>query len=269
VTDGATDPSPAALLDLALSAARQAGELLLSGLRTGPAVVESKTTRTDLVSDLDRASEKLILQVLSADRPDDSVLAEEGSDRTGPSRVRWVIDPLDGTVNYVYGIPVFAVSIAAEIDGTVVAGVVHDPSREETFTGLLGSGSWLNGRPLAVNSPTELSMSLVGTGFAYEASVRRVQGSAMSEILGRVRDVRRAGSAALDLCAVAGGRLDAYFERGTHHWDRAAGALIAREAGAVVGDLYGPEPTDQLVLAAAPSVADAFRRLLADVGAQT
>lgn len=268
MTERATEPSAAALLDLALSAARRAGELLRAGLSSGPPVVETKTTRTDLVSDADRASEKLILEVLAASRPDDSVLAEEGSDRTGPSRVRWVIDPLDGTVNYVYGIPVFAVSIAAEIDGVVVAGVVHDPCRGETFTGLLGSGAWLNGQPLMVNSPPDLSMSLVGTGFSYNASVRRVQGAAMSEILGRVRDIRRAGSAALDLCAVAAGRLDAYFERGTHHWDRAAGALIAREAGAVVGDLRGPEPTDQLVLAVAPSVATAFRQLLADVGAQ-
>ena len=250
-------------------AALEAGRLLMAGLEKGPAVIESKSTGTDLVSDLDRASEELILHTLAADRPDDAVLAEEGSDRTGTTGVRWVIDPLDGTVNFVYGIPVFAVSIAAEVDGVVVAGVVHDPCRQETFTALLGGGSRLNGRSLKVNSPPDLSMSLVGTGFAYEASVRRLQGGAMSEILGRVRDIRRAGSAALDLCAVAAGRLDAYFERGTHHWDRAAGSLIAREAGAVVGDLFGPVPCDALVLAVAPSVADAFRELLAEVGAQS
>lgn len=256
------------LLELAESAARRAGRLLLEGLERGPRVVESKSTRTDLVSDLDRASEELILEHVLGARPDDSVMAEEGGDRTGSSGVRWVIDPLDGTVNFLYGIPAFCVSIAAEADGRVVAGVVHDPTRGETFTGLAGGGSWLNGRLLAVNRPADLSVTLVGTGFAYDAGVRRWQGSMMSELLGRVRDIRRAGAAALDICSVAAGRLDAYFERGTHHWDRAAGLLIAAEAGAVVGDLRGPEGSDELVLAVSPSVADDFKALLAELGAQ-
>ena len=263
----AADDSPADLLALATSAAEEAGRLLLEGLRSGPAVVESKTTRTDPVSDLDRASEALILKRLLGRRPDDAVMAEESSDRAGTSGVRWVIDPLDGTVNFVYGIPVFAVSIAAEVDGAVVAGVVHDPNRQETFSATRGGGAFLNGERITANAPADLSVTLVGTGFAYDAEVRRMQGSRMDELLAAVRDIRRAGSAALDLCAVAAGRLDAYFERGTHHWDRAAGALVAREAGAVVGDLVGEEPSDALVVAAAASIADPFRALLASIGA--
>jgi myo-inositol-1(or 4)-monophosphatase len=261
------DTSPGALLALATDAARQAGVLLLEGLRSGPATVEAKTTRTDPVSDLDRSSEALILDRLLGARPHDAVMAEEGSDRTGSSGVRWVIDPLDGTVNFVYGIPVFAVSIAAEVDGTVVAGVVHDPNRDETYAATLGGGAVLNGQPLAVNATAELSLALVGTGFAYDSGARRRQGAHLDELLAQVRDIRRAGSAALDLCAVATGRLDGYFEAGTHHWDRAAGALIASEAGAVVGDLTGPRPTDVLVLAAAPGIASDLRALLTSTGA--
>ena len=263
----AEDDDPAALLSLATAAAHEAGRLLMDGLRSGPALVEAKTTRTDPVSDLDRASEALILERLLGPRPDDAVMAEEGSDRPGTSGVRWVIDPLDGTVNFVYGIPVFAVSIAAEVGGTVVAGVVHDPNRAETFSATWGGGAFLNGNPLSANQPADLSVALVGTGFAYDAEVRRRQGSRLDELLASVRDIRRAGSAALDLCAVAAGRLDAYFERGTHHWDRAAGALVAREAGAVVGDLAGDEPSDVLVMAAAASIAGPFRALLASMGA--
>lgn len=256
-----------ALLALATAAAEEAGALLMDGLRSGPALVESKTTKTDLVSDMDRASEALILERLLGQRPDDAVMAEEGSDRAGTSGVRWVIDPLDGTVNFVYGIPVFAVSIAAEVDGEVVAGVVHDPNRGETFSATLGGGAFLNGRAISANAPADLSVALVGTGFAYDPDVRRIQGSRLDDLLVSVRDIRRAGSAALDLCGVGAGRLDAYFERGTHHWDRAAGALVAREAGAVVGDLAGDEPSDVLVMAAAASIAAPFRALLEAIGA--
>lgn len=268
MTVTAAADTPAALLALATTAAEEAGGLLMEGLRVGPTLVESKTTRTDPVSDLDRASEALILRRLLGGRPDDAVMAEEGSDRPGTSGVRWVIDPLDGTVNFVYGIPVFAVSIAAEVDGAVVAGVVHDPNRAETFTATQGGGAFLNGEPISVNRPADLSVTLVGTGFAYDAEVRRRQGAHLDQLLASVRDIRRAGSAALDLCGVGAGRLDAYFERGTHHWDRAAGALVAREAGAVVGDLAGDEPTDTLVVAAAASVAGPFWELLASIGAR-
>ena len=268
MTVTAPDDTPASLLGLATAAAVEAGGLLIDGLRSGPAVVESKTTHTDLVSDLDRASETLILERLLAERPGDAVMAEEGSDRPGTSGVRWVIDPLDGTVNFVYGIPVFAVSIAAEVNGTVVAGVVHDPNRGETFSATLGGGSFVNERPLTVNAPRDLSVTMVGTGFAYDADIRRRQGAHMDVLLSSVRDIRRAGSAALDLCGVAAGRLDAYFEKTTRHWDRAAGTLIAREAGAVVDDLEGGEPSDTLIVASSASIAGPFRALLRSIGAR-
>lgn len=257
---------PRSLLELGVEVAREAGQLLLDGLAAGPTGIESKSTRTDLVSDLDRASESLIVERIRRRRPDDSFLAEEGSNRSGSSPVRWVIDPLDGTINFLYGLPAFCVSIAAEVDGTVVAGVVHDPSRQETFTAVKGAGAWLADRRLVVNTPTELALALVGTGFAYESSVRAEQGRIFAGLVSRVRDVRRMGSAALDLCYVAAGRLDAYFERGTHHWDRAAGGLVATEAGAAVGDLAGGPPSDDLVLAAAPPVAEALRGLLTELG---
>jgi myo-inositol-1(or 4)-monophosphatase len=256
-------PDPKALLDLAVRAAKAAGDLLIAGLRSGPTEVSSKSTKTDLVSDLDRASEELIISAIRAERPGDGFLGEEGGTTAGTSPVRWVVDPLDGTVNYLYGIPVFAVSIAAEVGTEVVAGVVHDPSRAETFTAVAGGGSYCNGRRLKASDASDPALALVGTGFAYDARVRNRQGRVVADLLPRVRDIRRAGAAALDLCAVGAGRLDAYFESGTHHWDRAAGALVATEAGAWVGDLEGGPPSDELVVAATAALAEPFRRLLA------
>ncbi|HET6793983.1 MAG TPA: inositol monophosphatase family protein, partial [Acidimicrobiales bacterium] len=223
------------LLALALQAATDAGALLVEALDQGPARVEAKSTPTDPVSDLDRASEKIVVDTIRAARPGDSFLAEEGGEATGSSGVRWVIDPLDGTVNYVYRFPAFAVSVAAEVDGAPAVGVVHDPQRGETFTAVAGRGAFLGGRRLRVNRPLDLAVSLVGTGFAYDAGVRARQGRVIADVLPRVRDIRRAGSAALDVCWVGAGRLDAYYESGTHHWDRAAAALVATEAGAWVG----------------------------------
>ncbi|HET6810513.1 MAG TPA: inositol monophosphatase family protein [Acidimicrobiales bacterium] len=257
-------PAPGELLALGVEAARAAGRLLLDGLAAGATGVESKSTPTDPVSDLDRASEALIVRTLRGRRPDDAVLGEEGGATTGRSGVRWVVDPLDGTVNFLYGFPAFAVSVAAEVDGEVVVGVVHDPLRGETFTAEKGAGSWLGAQRLAVRTPADLTSALVGTGFAYAAATRARQGRIVAELLPLVRDIRRAGSAALDLCWVGAGRLDAYFESGTHHWDRAAGALVAAEAGAWTGDLTGGPPSDEMAVAAAPGIArDLLGRLRA------
>jgi myo-inositol-1(or 4)-monophosphatase len=260
-------PAAAELLGLGVEAARAAGRLLLDGLASGAPRVESKSTPTDPVSDLDRASEALIVRILRSHRPDDAVLGEEGGTSTGRSGVRWVVDPLDGTVNFLYGFPAFAVSVAAEVDGDVVAGVVHDPLRDETFTAAKGAGSWLGARRLAVRTPADLASALVGTGFAYDAATRARQGRTVARVLPLVRDIRRAGSAALDLCWVGAGRLDGYFESGTHHWDRAAGALVAAEAGAWTGDLTGGPPSDQMAVAVAPAVADALLGVLRAAGA--
>lgn len=236
-----TTPSPNVpsagrdLLELAVEAATAAGELLLEGLAAAPRQVGTKTSRTDMVTELDRASEDLIRATVLKARPGDAYLGEEqGLGGVGTSGVRWVVDPLDGTTNYLYRYPAWAVSIAAELDGEVVAGVVHDPTHEEMFTAVKGEGAWCQGRRLAVSGAPALAVALVGTGFGYDADVRAAQGQVVARALPAVRDIRRGGAAALDLCWVAAGRLDAYYERGLQPWDWAAGMLIAGEAGAVV-----------------------------------
>ena len=190
-----------------------------------------------MVSEMDRASERLIGDALRAARPDDGFLGEEGTSAAGASGVRWVFDPLDGTTNYLYGFPTWAVSIAAEVDGRAVVGVVHDPLHAETFTAVRGAGAWCNGRVLRVTGAPELATALVGTGFSYDAAQRGRQAALLARVLPAVRDIRRAGAAALDLCWVALGRLDAFYEWGLAPWDRAAGSLVASEAGAIVDTL--------------------------------
>lgn len=226
------------LLALALEAAAAAGALLHEGQSQAPTEVTTKTSLTDMVSELDRASEDLIARTILSARPDDAILGEEGGlSGPGTSGVRWVVDLLDGTTNYLYRFPAWAVSIAAEQAGEVVAGVVHDPTHGETFSAVRGEGAWCNGRTLRVEGAPTLAVSLVGTGFGYDAGTRARQGAALARVLPLVRDVRRAGAAALDLCWVAAGRLDAYYERGLQPWDWAAGMLVASEAGAVVSVL--------------------------------
>ena len=271
-----TTPPAQELLEHARGAAEAAGRLLLERLTTGITGVEAKSSPTDLVSDVDRASESLIRRLLRDARPSDAFIGEEGGEDIGqlrgaPSTVRWVVDPLDGTVNYLYRFPAFSVSVAAEVDGQVVAGVVHDPLRGETFGATRNGGAFCHATtgtseglpvPLSASRADRIDMALIGTGFAYDAEVRRRQGRIVAHVLPAVRDIRRAGSAALDLCWVAAGRLDGYYEEGTHHWDRAAGALIASEAGAWVGGLDGGPATDAMSVAAAPGIAAALIDLI-------
>jgi myo-inositol-1(or 4)-monophosphatase len=212
--------------------ALEAGEILTAGRTRVRTQVDTKSTGTDMVTEIDRASETLIAARLLELRPLDSVLGEEGSDRSGTSGVRWVVDPLDGTTNYLYGFPAFAVSIAAEVDGVVVAGVVHDPVHGETFSAVLHGGATCNGVALAITGPPSLATALIGTGFSYHATQRAAQGEVVARVLPIVRDIRRAGAAALDVCWVAAGRLDAFYEHGLAPWDWAAASLIARESGA-------------------------------------
>jgi len=256
---GPSTPAPAGLLDLAIRVALRAGDVLASGAGQ-VAVAATKSSPTDVVTEMDRRSEDVCIREIFASRPDDAILAEEGGEiGTGASGVRWVIDPLDGTVNYLYGLPDWAVSIAAESRGQVVAGVVYLPRRGETFTATIGGGAWLASGPaeapvrLRVRPAPVLSEALVGTGFGYIAARRKVQGETVAALLPQVRDIRRGGSASVDLCSVAAGRLDAYYERGLNYWDYAAGALIAAEAGAVVGGLSGPIGTS-MALAAPPAL---------------
>jgi myo-inositol-1(or 4)-monophosphatase len=256
------------LLDIALEAATAAGALLASAER--PQVLSTKSSPTDVVTQMDRAAEALITRTIRAARPDDAFLAEEsGAAGEGASGVRWVIDPLDGTVNYLYGLPDWAVSIAAEVDGTVVAGVVEVPTRGETFSAVRGRGAWLDSaggrRELRCGPGPELSQALVATGFGYRAERRRVQGEVVAALLPRIRDIRRAGSAAVDLCNVAAGRVDGYYERGLNPWDYAAGGLVAEEAGAVVAGLHGEAASTSMAIAAGQKLYPLLAGALADL----
>lgn len=258
----------AALVALATSTAAEAAALIVDGLTRARTSVDTKTTGTDMVTEMDRASEALILRRLLAARADDAVLGEEGTDRTGTSGVRWIIDPIDGTTNYLYGHAGFAVSIAAEIDGVIEVGVVHDPLHREVFTAVRSEGAQRNDSPIRVSSETDLSRALVATGFSYEPDRRRRQAGVLQEVLPSVRDIRRMGAASVDLCSVACGRVDAYFERGLQPWDHAAGALIATEAGALVGDLDGGPPRFDFCLAAPPALFGPLRTALDAAGAR-
>ena len=234
-------PSAGHLVEVARYAAAQAAQLVRDRRRAGVTVTGTKSSEIDIVTETDRESEALIRELIEAARPDDGFLGEEGvaaDSSDGSSGVRWVVDPIDGTVNYLYGLPQYAVSIAAERDGSVVAGVVVDVASGTEYAGERhASGevtSLRDGRPIAVRDPAPLAQRLIATGFSYEAEVRAVQAAATARLLPHIRDIRRLGSCALDLCHVAEGRLDGYVEEGVQPWDHAAGALIAEGAGARV-----------------------------------
>lgn len=248
------------LLEIAVTVARRAASLAVQRRRDGVEIAASKSTLTDIVTRADREAESLIRDALAAARPRDGFLGEETGAEAGSSGLTWVVDPIDGTVNYFYGIPAYAVSVAV-VEGepdpaswTTLAGAVVNPELGETFTAAAGGGARLNGVTLKVNEGVDLPLALVGTGFGYDAQVRSRQAAFVAELIGRVRDVRRIGAASLDLCGVAAGRLDAYFERGLNPWDHAAGALVAREAGARVGGLGGGAEGAELLVAAAPGL---------------
>jgi myo-inositol-1(or 4)-monophosphatase len=262
-----TDPLLPELLDLALEAARRAGELLRDGRPADLGVAATKSSPIDFVTEMDIAAEKLITGFLAEHRPDDGFLGEEGASTAGTSGVRWVIDPLDGTVNYLYGLPTWAVSIAAERDGETVVGVVAAPMRRETYRAVLGGGAYADDKPLRCRPAPPLDQALVSTGFNYVAAVRTHQADVAQRLIPRLRDIRRSGSAAVDLCDVAAGRLDGYYERGLNAWDLAAGDLIAREAGALTGGRPGQAPSYDLAVAASPGVFEPLQALLEEFGA--
>src|SRR4051812_33993906 len=222
-----------------------------------------------MVTEMDRASEALITAGILAARPDDAIVGEEGADVTGTSDVRWLVDPIDGTTNYLYGHPGFAVSIAAQIDEEIAVGVVHDALHGEVYRAARGHGATRNNVTINASTQDVLQHALVGTGFSYEPARRRRQAEVLVEVLPHVRDIRRMGAASVDLCSVACGRLDAYYERGLGPWDLAAGALIAEEAGAQVGDLAGGPPSGTFVLAASRRLFEPLRALLDTAGAGT
>jgi myo-inositol-1(or 4)-monophosphatase len=285
----------------AVRVATEAAELVTGAREAALADVSTKSTKTDVVTAGDRAAERLVRQRLGELWPGVPVLGEEEGGGVPGNGLCWVVDPIDGTVNYLYGYPWYGVSIAAQVDGVSVAGVIVEPATGRVWDACRGDGARLDGRPLRVSDVTRLDLSLVATGFSYSAERRERQAALWGRLLPRVRDIRRAGASSLDLCAVAAGWVDAYVEHGLHRWDWAAGALIAEEAGAVVrlpgdqnadpdaevgdgvgagrGDRLGAGAGDSLgdgvgdglgedaVLVAAPGIADELRQALIDAGA--
>jgi myo-inositol-1(or 4)-monophosphatase len=247
-------------LKLAERAARAAGEVLLGYYGREPEGLDSKSSATDMVSDADRQAERAIRELLEAERPQDGMLAEESSESFGDSGRRWIVDPLDGTINFLYGFPAWAVSIALEDRDGLAVGVVHSPVHGETFCAVRDEGARLGGARLRVRKNHGLARAMVATGFSYEAQRRAEQAEVMLRLLPLVRDIRRAGAAALDLCMVAAGRVDAYYERDLKPWDWAAGSLIVTEAGGTLVELEG-EPTG--LLAASPGIAEDLAALTA------
>lgn len=258
------------LLGLAWQAAEVAAAFLAND-RPGDLAVDTKSSPTDAVTEMDRGAESRLIEVLLGARPHDGLLGEEGGERLGSSGVRWVVDPLDGTVNYLYGLPAWAVSVAAEEDGECVIGVVVAPALGEAYIGLKHGGAWRISGGLAhriyVRECASLSHALVSTGLGYSALRRSEQARVMLDVAPLVRDFRRAGAAVLDLCWLAAGRLDAHYEQGLNRWDIAAGGLIAAEAGALVGGLRSPDRYEGVLVAAVPAIDGELRSALESAGA--
>jgi myo-inositol-1(or 4)-monophosphatase len=258
-------PRTADLLGLAESIAREAGASLRDAFSSlGSLEVSTKSTATDLVSDADVATERLIRARLHESRPGDAILGEEGGEGEGTTGLRWVVDPLDGTVNFLFGIPQWAVSIACEDADAALAGVVYDAVRDEMWSARRDGPATLNGVPLHGSGRTELATALVSTGFGYDAAVREVQAATVARLLPHVRDIRRFGSAALDLVWCAAGRYDAFYERGLNAWDLAAGGLVCERAGLAVLPLAATPPTGPGILVAPPAIASELAALVAD-----
>lgn len=261
--------TPRELLDLATSLAHDAGTLAFDGRKAGLADVSTKSTATDMVTEYDRASERLITDRLRAERPEDSIIGEEGASFEGTSGIEWCVDPIDGTTNFTYALPNWAVSIGvADRQGPLV-GVVHIPPLGETFTAIRGEGAALNGAPIACSTTSSLSQALVCTGFSYSAEQRTKQSRRVAKMIHEVRDIRRFGAASIDLCYVACGRLDAYFEENLFPWDVAAGALIASEAGCRLGDFRGGPLDPRETLVSTPLVFDALSATILRASAST
>jgi myo-inositol-1(or 4)-monophosphatase len=259
-----SDPRPELereLLDVAQAAARAAAAELMARFGRSAEGVETKSTATDPVSEADVQAESAIRRVLGQRRPEDAILGEEGGE-TGRGELRWVIDPLDGTVNFLFGVPQFAVSVACEDRGGVLVGVVLDPLRSECFSATRSGGAELNGQGIQASRRDELGTALVATGFGYDAAVRDRQASVLTRVLPRVRDIRRAGAAALDLAWCACGRYDGYYERGVKPWDHAAGGLIAARAGLSLHTLAPAGPDPEGLLAAPPAIAEELLALV-------
>ena len=241
-------------MNIAARIARQAGDLVYVGRRNGAGSVQTKSSATDMVTEWDAASEQLILQQLGLLRTDDSIIGEEGTHLVGTSPYTWFVDPIDGTTNFLYNLSGYAISIAACIGAEPIAAAVFLPATRELFVAAKGHGAWLGSTPLRVSNCESLETALVATGFSYSSTRRDAQGQRIARLLPQVRDIRRCGAAAADLCFVASGRIDAYFEEGLQSWDLAAGQLIASEAGAIVSNFSGGAIIPAQVLVTTPRI---------------
>jgi myo-inositol-1(or 4)-monophosphatase len=289
VTQKPVASTPGELLGTAVRIAREAAATARRMRAEAITDVRTKSTDTDVVTAADRAVERQVVDGLRRDRPGDSVLGEEYGDSAAPTgstaaqrlgfsapsvgpgagsnTVRWILDPIDGTVNYLYGLPQWAVSLAAEVDGEVVAGVVHNGVTGAEWTATRGGGAWQGERRLTGSRRTTLEQSLVATGFGYAAARRAHQGRVLAGLITQVRDIRRFGAASLDLCLAAEGGVDAYFEKGLNPWDHAAGGLICREAGLVVSGIDGAPADHTMLIAAPPAIFPALHDALAKLDA--
>lgn len=256
------------LLGIAREAAR-VGAVVHRSMRRDALGVGAKSSLMDLVTEVDREAERQLVSVIREKRPGDAIIGEEGANVAGSSGVCWIIDPLDGTTNFVHGYPAHAVAVGVEIDGERVLGVVHDTFHERVYEGTVGVGARCDGEPVAIRAETELSRALIGTGFLPDAGVRRVQAEVLRCVLPLVRDVRRSGCPSLDLCAVASGMLDGFYESGLGRWDIAAGAAIAEAAGASVVELQSPVLPNPLLVVANAKLLETLVLILVEAGAAT
>ena len=240
------------LVAIAEQVARAAGQLLMD--RPDSFTLTEKSSAVDFATQMDEQAERLIVKSLLAVRPEDGIIAEEGAAQQSKSGVTWVIDPLDGTVNYLYGLPGWNISIAAKDKDGVIAGVVYAPSIGALWKATKGGGAFLNNKLIKCNDPVKLNMALIATGFSYDLELRKEQGSRIQRMIPQIRDIRRNGAAAVDLCYVAMGAVDAYFESSLKEWDFAAGGLIATEAGAIISGRSGGAPDGDMVVCAGPAL---------------
>lgn len=247
------------LVNLATRLAREAGDMVLVGRRHGDLDVETKSSPTDMVTRFDAAAERMIITALRLERPHDTIVGEEGSNIVGDSGIEWFVDPIDGTTNFMYGLGGFAVSIAACDTEGPIAAAVYVPMTRDLFSARRGGGAYLGSSPIRCSTKDDLATSLIATGFSYDASARSRQGSRVARLLPLVRDIRRMGAAAVDLCHVACGRVDGYFEENLQPWDLAAGLLIATEAGAIASDFAGARVRPEQSLVCAPGIHAALR----------
>jgi myo-inositol-1(or 4)-monophosphatase len=254
---------PAELAALAIDIAQRVGAVALDGRRRGLTRVSTKSTSTDMVTEYDTLTEASIFAALREARPDDTIVGEEGASHVGSSGITWYVDPIDGTTNFLYDLPTWAVSIGAhDADGHGLVGVVHAPALGETFHATRGGGAFLNGSPIRCNNEVDLTRALVATGFNYSPANRVIQARRIPYIIDKIRDVRRFGAASLDMCFVACGRYDAYYEEHLFPWDISAGSIIATEAGCAIRNIDDLGNAPSAVLVSNPTLSDSIHELL-------